>query len=141
MVNQLIATDIEIITENPLARMKWKHYEREIVQLHHVYIVGWLDDIPFTNLSLASNGKPALIRLLRAWKDGTTRWCRLTPAEAFERVQKLEASYASGSKTAPAARKERSDRGKKRARRVQEEDSDSSSDGAGPSTSKRRVVE
>jgi len=51
---------IGIITENPVAKMKWKGYKADIVQLHLVYIVGWPAGIPFTYLSLASNGKPTL---------------------------------------------------------------------------------
>lgn len=129
---------IEAITENLLARMKWKGYETDIVQLYLVYIAGWPDGIPFNNLSLSSNGKPALIKLLKAWKDGTALWQRLTPAEALERKRKLEISYASGSKKAPAPRKERSDRGKSRKRIHSEQENDSETE-AGPS--KRRAVE
>jgi len=115
--------------------MKWKNYEADIVQPYLVYIAGWAKDIPFANLSIASNGKPALIRLLKAWKDGTTLWRRLTQSEADERLRELTASYASGAKAMPAPRKQRSDRGKshKRARSEQENDSSSETDMPGPS--------
>ena len=114
--------------------MKWKNYEANIVQPHLVYIAGWAKDIPFANLSIASNGKPALIQLLKAWKDGTTLWHHLTQSEADERLCELTASYASGAKAMPAPQKERSDRGKscKRARSEQENDSSSETDMPGP---------
>jgi hypothetical protein len=90
------------ITGNPKANMKWKNYKADIVQPHLVYIAGWAKDIPFANLSFASNGKPALIWLLKAWKDGTTLWHRLTQSEADERLHELTASYTSGTKAMPA---------------------------------------
>ena len=69
---------------DPKARMKWKNYEANIVQQHLVYVDSWAKDIPFANLSIGSSGKPALMRLLKAWKSGTTLWCHLTQSEATE---------------------------------------------------------
>jgi hypothetical protein len=134
---------IGVITGDAKASMKWKNYEADIVQLHLVYIVGWASDIPFANLSIGSSGKPTLMRLLKAWKDGTTHWYRLTQAEATLRQSKLTASYASGAKAMPVPRKERSDRGmtRKRAHSEQVDDSESEPDTAGSSKRRRRPAE
>lgn len=120
--------------------MKWKNYKADIVQPHLVYIAGWAKDIPFANLSIASNGKPALIWLLKAWKDGTTLWRRLTQSEVDERLRELTASYTSGTKAMPALWKGWSDRGKSCKRAHSEQENDSSSEMDMPGPSKRMIA-
>lgn len=104
--------------------MKWTGYEEDIVQEYGVYISDWPNNIPFVNLSIASSGKPTLVKLLNFWQDGKTAWRTLTVPQKRERKRKLAAMRASGEKATPVPRKERSDKGKKRARKESDDDSE-----------------
>lgn len=92
--------------------MEWKHYWQKVVAQHKVMIEDWPDNIPFKNLSEASSALPELKILLEQWQDKTIYWRQLTNEEA-ERV--VEEHKARG-EVPDAARRTRSDRGKKRKR-------------------------
>ncbi|KAI1785919.1 hypothetical protein LXA43DRAFT_1065469 [Ganoderma leucocontextum] len=71
------------ITNDRNATMAWsrKSYMKNIVTRYRVRIEGWpLAEVPFRNLSDVSN-LPKLELLLRGWKEGTIRFCRINDAQ------------------------------------------------------------
>ncbi|PIL33973.1 hypothetical protein GSI_03681 [Ganoderma sinense ZZ0214-1] len=71
------------ITNDRNATMAWsrKSYMKNIVTRYRVRIEGWpLAEVPFRNLSDVSN-LPKLELLLRGWKEGTIRFCRIHDAQ------------------------------------------------------------
>jgi hypothetical protein len=66
--------------------MQWAHYFRNVVQRYQVVVEGWLDQIPFTNLSQVSSALPDLQMLCNRWDDGTTYWKSLSDEE-FEKLR------------------------------------------------------
>ena len=71
------------ITNDRNATMAWsrKSYMKNIVTRYRIRIEGWpLAEVPFRNLSDVSN-LPKLELLLRGWKEGTIRFCRINDAQ------------------------------------------------------------
>ena len=77
-----------------------------------VIIEGWPADIPFRNLSEASNSLTGLGTLLRKWRCGKIYWREVTEAGLRDRDNQIEG----GELEDPAPRRRRSDHGKKRPR-------------------------
>jgi hypothetical protein len=95
--------------------MQWKYYWRDVVKKHRVIVRGWPDDIPFANLSDISSALPTLEALLRKWEHGTVVWELLTD-EAFKELnEQRDMDIESGIVDEPSRRKERKDKGTKRA--------------------------
>ncbi|KAG1733155.1 hypothetical protein EDB19DRAFT_1831088 [Suillus lakei] len=55
-------------------KMQWVHYFHNIIQCYQVVIKGWLNNIPFANLSKVLSAIPDLEMLLRKWESGATYW-------------------------------------------------------------------
>ena len=71
------------VTNDRNATMAWsrKSYMKNIVTRYRIRIEGWpLAEVPFRNLSDVSN-LPKLELLLRGWKEGTIRFCRINDAQ------------------------------------------------------------
>ena len=98
----------------PKAEMKWKNYWRDIVKKHQVMIDGWPDEVPFANLSDVSSGLPVLESLLRKWKGGTIVWKSVSDEE-FTRLDEERALQIEAGMITEPARRQRSDKGSKRA--------------------------
>jgi len=64
--------------------MHWKHYWRNVITHYHIVIEGWLDDIPFKNLSEVSLSLPALESLLRKLEAGKIYWKAISCKEYKE---------------------------------------------------------
>jgi hypothetical protein len=95
--------------------MSWKYYWRDIVRKHRVIIRGWPANIPFANLSDISSALPTLEALLRKWEQGTVFWESISD-EAFKDLnEQRDVDIESGVMDEPGPRKERKDKGTKRA--------------------------
>ena len=81
------------------------------MQAHGVYISSWPKEIPFANLSVASSGKPELVKLLTMCQDGSIQWLHLNLKEKAKWQCKLEACYASRKLTMPKPCKSQLDKG------------------------------
>jgi hypothetical protein len=106
----------EHVTEDPDARMHWKHYWRNVVKKYRVIIEGWPANIPFASLSDVSVPLPDLETLLRQWQSGKIYWRELTASEFKKLNKERDDKLESGEIQPPAPRRPRSDRGKKRPR-------------------------
>ncbi|EJF57781.1 hypothetical protein BD309DRAFT_993039 [Dichomitus squalens] len=87
-LRKIIKDQLCAITGDRDASMSWsrKSYMKNIVTRYRVRIEGWpLGDVPFRNLSDVSN-LPKLELLLRGFKDGTIRFCKITDAQYAEMV-------------------------------------------------------
>jgi len=54
--------------------MQWADYFRNVVTRYLVAVMGWPENIPFVNLSIASNSLAQLEQLLQGWEDGSIYW-------------------------------------------------------------------
>ncbi|KAM5543250.1 hypothetical protein V8D89_003124 [Ganoderma adspersum] len=82
-LRKIIKDQLCAITNDRNATMAWsrKSYMKNIVTRYRVRIEGWpLAEVPFRNLSDVSN-LPKLELLLRGWKEGTIRFCRINDAQ------------------------------------------------------------
>jgi hypothetical protein len=107
---------IEHVTEDPMARMHWKNYWRNVVKKYQVIVEGWPGNIPFASFSDVSTPLPDLETLLRQWQSGKIYWRELTTSEFKKLDKERDNQIESGEIDAPAPRRRRSDRGKKRSR-------------------------
>ncbi len=81
-----------------------------------VIIEGWPVNIPFRNLSEASNSLTELEMLLRKWHSGKVYWREVTEAEFQDLDRNRDNQIEHGELEGPTPRRHRSDRGKKRLR-------------------------
>ena len=72
--------------------MQWINYFCNIVAWYHVVVAGWPDNIPFENLSKASNSLTQLKGLLQKWEDGTTYWKNISEEQVKNEQDTLKAS-------------------------------------------------
>src|SRR6266581_6350793 len=93
--------------------MEWKHYWRNVVKRHMVIIEGWPVNIPFHNLSEASNSLTELEMLLRKWHCGKVYWREITETEFQDLDHDWDNQIESGELEGPTPRRHCSDRGKK----------------------------
>ena len=89
--------------------MQWINYFRNIVARYHVVVAGWPDNIPFENLSKASNSLTQLEGLLQKWEDGTTYWKNISEEQVENERDALKASGQLAERTCQT----QSDKGKK----------------------------
>ena len=95
--------------------MEWAHYFRNVVSRLRVIIEGWLEDIPFANLSTVSSSMPQLKLLQRKWEMGETHWKEISEDQLEELRWKRDEQLKNG-EIVERARRTRSDKGKKRTR-------------------------
>ena len=126
---------IGIVADDQDARMQWKHYWRNIVNRYKVMIEGWPEKIPIANFSDVSTALPDLEMLLRQWRSGKTYWRKLSNDELQALNRDRDEQIENGEIEVPAARRPRSDRGKKRPRSKKTDDN-----GDGNQRKKRRIV-
>jgi hypothetical protein len=94
--------------------MNYANYEKAIVLLHGVKVVGWpLDD--FVSPSDVTNITD-MRKLRDAWKAGACKWVRLTQAELDAHCASIEVRESSG-EVVGKPRKKRSDAGVARGKR------------------------
>lgn len=96
----------------PGAKMEWIHYFHNVIERYSIIIKGWPPEIGFVNLSLASIDN--LQKLRRKWKQGTTHWKKLSPAELEKSEKEYDAQIEYGEIQALPLRWMRSDKGRKR---------------------------
>jgi len=96
--------------------MHWAYYWRNVVRHHRVLIEGWLEGLPFKNLSEFSSSIADLEDLLRKWRTGKIYWRKLSEEEFNKMEEQRDAEIETGNIKEPT-RRHRSDRGKKRPRR------------------------
>ncbi|KAG2054423.1 hypothetical protein BDR06DRAFT_1007838 [Suillus hirtellus] len=65
-----VSKKLRKVTGESNARMQWADYFHNMVNCYQVAIKGWLEHIPFTNLSSVTNTLPDLHTLLDCWKSG-----------------------------------------------------------------------
>ncbi|KIM63447.1 hypothetical protein SCLCIDRAFT_117389 [Scleroderma citrinum Foug A] len=111
-IRDCINQKLREITKNPKAKMHWVNYFRSIVWGYRVDIQGWLEGIPFTNLSSISSALPDLESLLRSWMSGRTFWKELSEDEFADICHKRDAKLLSG-ELVEHKRRTQSDKGKK----------------------------
>ena len=99
------------------AEMRWKFYWRDVVERYRVVIKGWPDNIPFANLSVVSSGVPALETLLRKLESGAIYWQSISEEEFADLTKQRNTDIENGVVAVPDSRKQRSDKGTKRARK------------------------
>jgi hypothetical protein len=126
---------IGIVADDQDARMQWKHYWRNIVNRYKVMIEGWPEKIPIANFSDVSTALPDLEMLLRQWRSGKTYWRKLSNDELQALNRDRDEQIENGEIEVPAARRPRSDRGKKRPRSKKTDDN-----GDGNQRKKRRIA-
>jgi len=81
-----------------------------------VIIEGWPANIPFRNLSEASNSLAELEILLQKWRCGKVYWREVTEIELQDLDRNRNSQIESGELEAPTPRRRHSDYGKKRPR-------------------------
>ena len=100
------------------AEMRWKFYWRDVVERYRVVLKGWLDTIPFANLSEVSSGAPALETLLRKLESGAIYWQSILEEEYADLNKQRNTDIENGVVAVPESRKQQSDKGtKKRAQK------------------------
>ncbi|KAG1793274.1 uncharacterized protein HD556DRAFT_1443705 [Suillus plorans] len=104
----------EDITGIPKATMQWTEYWRNTVQRYNVVCEGWPSTIPFKNLSEASSALSELRMLLNKWESGAIKW-RYLEEEEYERLLQECLQKIDGGEIIERTRRQRSDKGKKRA--------------------------
>ena len=82
----------EDITSNPNAHMQWIDYFHNVIAQYHVVVAGWPDNIPFENLSKASNSLTQLEGLLQKWEDGVIYWKTISEEQVKNEWDTLKAS-------------------------------------------------
>ncbi|KAF8572956.1 hypothetical protein K439DRAFT_1565117 [Ramaria rubella] len=115
------------ITADNTLEMEWKRYETKIVNTHQVELVGW----PMKQFDPHVLGVCDLEVCMAALKglEPTCYWRKLTESE-LEAHQELIASRKASEEIVSKPRKRRSDAGKKRGKRVRDDDSDKENEGA-----------
>lgn len=98
------------------ARMAYRTYEHDIVRKYSVELIGWTHH-EFVSPSQFGSSVQPLQELFNALKNGRCYWKKLTAAQLKERIEGQNRSTTEGAVVAPALkrRKQRSDKGKKRA--------------------------
>ena len=109
--------------------MEYKLYHENIVQRHHVMLVGWPQNIPFKNLSECSSSLQELQDFLKKLVDGETYWKTITEEELNKLEDERQKQIEDGEIAPRAPRRRRSDYGKKRKRDVPLSEDDEDSDG------------
>ncbi|KAG1770558.1 hypothetical protein EV702DRAFT_977990, partial [Suillus placidus] len=108
----IVNTKLKLITGDPDAKMQWTHYFCNIVQRYQVAIKGWLDNIPFANLSQASSARPDLEMLYSKWESNQIQWKVLTDEE-FEELHSNRQEQIDRSEIIDHRQRTRSDKGMK----------------------------
>ena len=106
--------------------MEYVDYHRKVVHRYQVVLEGWPQTLPFKAPSKCSSLFLELMDLLWRLHNGNTYWKTLTNKELGALEKELEEKIASREITQPVPQHRCSDHGKKW-KRVQQEDSSSSS--------------
>jgi len=100
-------------TSDNTACMEWKHYWRNVVKRYMVIIEGWPTNIPFHNISKASNSLTDLETLLRKWHCGKIYWREVTETELQDLDHNWDNQIEGGELKGPTPCHRHSDHGKK----------------------------
>ncbi|KAH7904676.1 hypothetical protein BJ138DRAFT_1236291, partial [Hygrophoropsis aurantiaca] len=100
----------------PRATMSWKYHFTNVVERYKVKLVGWPDNVPFTNLSEASSAIHVLESLHRKLESGVIHWESIDDGELACLRNEYNQKIANGEITEPS-RCTRSDKNKKRTRK------------------------
>ncbi|OBZ65923.1 hypothetical protein A0H81_14083 [Grifola frondosa] len=114
-IRRLINKMLVDITGNEKAVMNYVSYERDIVLLYGIELVGWTMD-KWANPSDLSNSIPPLQKLYSALESGQCHFVRVGMTDLNERRKAYDAKVAAG---LVPPRKTRKDAGTKRAPRVE----------------------
>ncbi|KAF8575935.1 hypothetical protein K439DRAFT_1623212 [Ramaria rubella] len=127
IVCAMVRRGLRAITADNTLEMESKRYETKIVNTHQVELVGW----PMKQFSPHVLGVCDLEVCMAALKgpESTCYWRKLTESE-LEAHQELIASRKASGEIVSKPRKRRSDAGKKRGKRVRDDDSDKENEGA-----------
>jgi hypothetical protein len=125
--------------------MSYTRYDVDVVQKLHVKLVGWPAGIPFTSPSLI--GTVGDVKILReALQNLECKWVSLSQRQREEHSTKLAAMTAAGTPSIKK-RKQRSDKGVKRAKRIMNrQDNEGQNDGGigrgeqGPSRKRQKTT-
>jgi hypothetical protein len=113
--------------------MNYANYEKAIMLLHGVKVVGWPLEA-FVSPSDVTNITD-MRKLRDAWKTGACKWVRLTQAELDAHAASIEARQRDG-EVVGKQRKKRSDAGVARGKRKRDD-----KENAGPKPKKSKVAQ
>lgn len=89
--------------------MNYVNYETSIVEMYHVKLVGWPENIPFGNPSTIPD-VGAVRRLRKALTEKTCHWIKMTERQQQEHDEMLQEKRSAG-QVVGVKRKQRSDKG------------------------------
>ena len=108
--------------------MAWKNYVTDTVWRYGVDISGWPEGIPFGDLSFKVTHIRDMERLFHHWSTGATKFYKLSDDELTKKLDEYYRKIGTG-EIREAGRKERSDKGKPRAKPVEDSMNEEEIDG------------
>ncbi|KAF8340145.1 hypothetical protein F5887DRAFT_888830 [Amanita rubescens] len=97
------------ITGQTSIKMNYINYDTSIIEMHHVRLVGWPEDIAFGNPSTIPD-VGAVRRLRTVLKEGSCKWIKMTERQQQQHNEMLQEKRRAG-QVVGVKRKEQSDKG------------------------------